>query len=71
MLTLLLRRVLPGRLIPLLGLWELYTAARWLNGMRTAAQRREHEADRWPSADLSAESQAPPRTLGLSSHPDR
>ncbi len=40
MLTLLLRRVLPGRLIPLLGLWELYTAFRWLNGRRTAAQRR-------------------------------
>jgi len=40
MLTLLLRRVLPGRLIPLLGLWELYTAFRWLNGRRTDAQRR-------------------------------
>ena len=40
MLTLLLRRVLPGRLIPLLGLWELYTAVRWLNGMRTSARRR-------------------------------
>ena len=32
--------MLPGRLIPLLGLWELYTAVRWLNGMRTSARRR-------------------------------
>ena len=40
MLTFLLRRVLPGRLVPLLALWEVYTAARWLNGLRTNAQRR-------------------------------
>jgi hypothetical protein len=40
MLSFLLRRVLPGRLVPLLALWEVYTAARWLHGLRVAARRR-------------------------------
>jgi hypothetical protein len=40
MLSFLLRRVLPRRLIPLMALWEVYTAARWLYGLKLAAQRR-------------------------------
>lgn len=40
MLSFLLRRVLPRRLIPLMALWEVYTAARWLYGLKVAAQRR-------------------------------
>ena len=30
----------PGRLVPVLALWEVYTAARWLYGLRAAARRR-------------------------------
>jgi hypothetical protein len=61
MLSLLLRRVLPGRLVPLLALWEVYTAARWLNGLRVSAQRRRRPT----RLVVSGEPPATPRDADL------
>jgi hypothetical protein len=59
MLSLLLRRVLPGRLVPLLALWEVYTAARWLNGLRVNAQRRHRPTRLVVSGEPSATDHRP------------
>ncbi len=40
MLSFVLRRVLPARLVPFLALWEVYTVARWLYGLRAASRVR-------------------------------
>jgi protocatechuate 3,4-dioxygenase beta subunit len=58
MLTLLLRRVLPGRLIPFLALWEVDTAARWLYGLRLAPR----PLSRISGGDAYREAHQPPRT---------
>jgi hypothetical protein len=38
MLSFVLRRVLPARVVPFLALWEVYTVARWLYGIRAGAR---------------------------------